>query len=155
MRYEAIKEIETLVDAFERVEISRQEWTHRAYLTVTLYYCSRYPLRSATARMRYGIMRLNEKNGVANTATSGYHETMTVFWTITVRDFLKASRHRDLVGLANELITSYGDPRLPLGYYSRSVLFSPEARRCYIRPDLGMFYKLVARVDESRQLQFA
>ena len=161
MKYSSLAEIGNIVNAFQHGRISREEWTHRAYLTVALSYCVHFPLDAATSRMREGILRLNEINGVANTATSGYHETMTVFWISTVKGFVKTSTERDIVTQANELIAAFGDPRLPLKFYSRKLLFSPEARARYVRPDLGRFSrfinsaKLAARVGGYADAEYA
>jgi len=161
MTYRYINEITNIVDAFEKGEIPRSEWTHRAYLTVALFYCVRHPRETASARMRDGIIRLNEMNGVANTRTSGYHETMTVFWISTVKGFVNTSTKRDLVVQANELIAAFDDPRLPLKFYSSKLLFSPEARAAYVRPDLGrssrfiISAKLAARVSGYADAEYA
>ena len=41
--------------------------------------------------------------------------------------------------LANRLVAKYQDPRLPRKYYSRHLLFSPEARTTFVEPDLREF----------------
>ncbi len=143
MRYSSVKEIAEIVDAFQQGEIARADWTHGAYLTVGLSYCVHFSMETAVSRIREGILRLNERNGVANTKTSGYHETMTVFWVTTIKDYLKSTKQRHIVSLANDLIIFYGDPRLPLKYYSRKLLFSPEARASYVQPDLGRFLRFI------------
>ena len=161
MRYSSIKEIAEIVDAFQHGEIPRADWTHGAYLTVALSYCVHFSTETAASRMREGILRLNERNGVANTKTSGYHETMTVFWITTIKEFLRTTKQGNIVSLANDLIAAYGDPRLPLKYYSRKVLFSPEARGSYVPPDLGRFLrfinsaKLAARVGGYADAEYA
>lgn len=70
-------ELEDLVRRFNACALSRPEWTHAAHLTVGLWHVSRYGRQDALARLRAGITRLNESNGVVNSATSGYHETVT------------------------------------------------------------------------------
>ena len=86
--------------------------------------------------MRDGIHWLNDRHGTPNTDTSGYHETLTVFWLKQIWNFLD-DRHdvKNLEVLANELIERFNDPDLPLRYYSREALFSAEARRDYLHPD--------------------
>jgi hypothetical protein len=93
--------------------------------------------------MRDGIYWLNDSHGTPNTDDSGYHETITVFWLQTVAQFLFDNRHNDSVAfLANKLVASYNDARLPLTVYTRERLFSPEARLRFVEPD---------RPTESRQ----
>jgi len=89
--------------------------------------------------MRWGVILLNETNGIANTNTAGYHETMTVFWMTIVARAVRCTGDHDLAKLANHVIAAYQDPRLPLEYYSRQLLFSPEARRTFVSPDLKEF----------------
>ena len=87
--------------------------------------------------MRDGIYWLNDSHGTPNTDSSGYHETITIFWLKTVEKFLEENREeKSLAALANKLIASYDNSRLPLEVYSRELLFSPEARHNYLEPDL-------------------
>ena len=72
-------EIKALVRAFEDTSLPRAEWTHRAHLTVALWYLTRHSGREATARIRTGIKRYNAAKGVLTTPTGGYHETLTLF----------------------------------------------------------------------------
>jgi hypothetical protein len=70
------------------------------------------------------------RTGVANTAVSGYHETITRFYLCVIRSFLdSADGARTIDELADELIARFGERELPLRYYSRARLFSEEARR--------------------------
>jgi hypothetical protein len=75
--------------------------------------------------------------GVVQTPTSGYHETLTRFFTWVVWRFVSAAPP----GLApdeliDELIRQHGDRDLPLAYYSRERLMSWEARTGWVPPDL-------------------
>jgi hypothetical protein len=99
-----------------------------------------YDPREATERVRRGIKRYNAAHGVVATPTSGYHETLTLFWLRVVRSFLEGGRNeaRSLVSLANELAAS-ADRDLPLRHYTRERLFSPEARASWVEPDLKPF----------------
>src|SRR5262245_38224870 len=84
-----------------------------------------YSADEALGLLRDGIMRYNVARGVANTETSGYHETITRFYVWVIDRYLKAAdRSRMLDQLANELIAVYGDKDLPLRYYSRERLMS-------------------------------
>jgi hypothetical protein len=139
MIYKTDGEIELLIERFENCSVTAKEWTHAAHLTAALWYCLREPdLETATAKMRDGIFKLNAAHGTPNTPTRGYHETLTVFWMRTVSDFLGNIKDRgSLALLANEVIETCGDSGLPLKFYSRELLFSPEARAKYIEPDLA------------------
>lgn len=138
MIYKTDYEIESLIERFENCSVSAKEWTHAAHLTAALWYCLREPdLETATEKMREGIFKLNAAHGTPNTPTRGYHETLTVFWMRTVADFLVKIKDRvSLTETANELVKTCCDSGLPLKFYSRAALFSPEARAKYIEPDL-------------------
>jgi len=138
--YTTDEEVDLLVKAFEERTLPKSEWTHAAHLVVGLYYCYQNPLGVAKNLMSDGIYWLNDAHGTPNTETSGYHETLTVFWLRTVAGYLERSeREAGLAALANGLLATVNDTRLPLKYYSRELLFSTEARLNYVEPDLEDF----------------
>src|ERR1051325_2083606 len=123
--YRAHGEIENLVRAFEACTLPRPEWTHQAHLTVALWYLAHCSGREATARIRNGIKRLNAANGVHSTKTSGYHETITLFWICVLSKYLLlADAGYSFVELANGMIERFGDGRYVFEYYSRDLLMS-------------------------------
>lgn len=140
MIYKYDDEIIGLVKAFEERTLPKSDWTHAAHLTVGLYYCFHNPFGVAKNLMSDGIYWLNDAHGTANTETSGYHETLTVFWLKTIAAYLeKRKTEKSLMVLANGLLASVDDTKLPLKYYSRELLFSTEARLKYVEPDLEKF----------------
>jgi len=140
MIFETDEEVLKLAKAFEERTLPKSEWTHAAHLVVGLYYCYRHPLGVAKNLMSDGIYWLNDAHGTPNTETSGYHETLTVFWLRTVAGYLdKTGREAGLAALANGLLAVVNDSQLPLKYYSRERLFSVEARMNYVEPDLEDF----------------
>jgi hypothetical protein len=64
-----------------------------------------------------------------------YHETLTVFWMRTVRDFNEANSEKSFLERAN-LVAIEFDKEYPLRFYSREFLFSDAARAEYLEPDL-------------------
>lgn len=137
MIYKSDEEVERLVKAFEERTLPKAEWTHSAHLTVGLYYCFHHPFGSAKNLMSDGIYWLNDAHGTPNTSASGYHETLSLFWLRTISAFLEKNLHeKNLAVLANRLIASSGDPKLPFRFYSRELLFSPAARAGFVAPDL-------------------
>jgi hypothetical protein len=134
--YRGEEEIAHLAARFEASAIPRKEWTHAAHLTIALWYLTRCDVEEATKRIRTGIQRLNAANGVLTTPTGGYHETLTLFWIHRVRLYLSRSDQKiSLTELANGLIRTCSDSKLPLFYYSRECLFSPKARFGWVEPD--------------------
>ena len=87
-----------------------------------------------------GIIRgYNESVGGVNSDTEGYHETITRVYLHGVRLFLAEADANDrLHELVNGLLLSpMGKRDWPLRFYSRERLFSVEARRDFIAPDLA------------------
>jgi hypothetical protein len=74
-----------------------------------------------------------------NSDTEGYHETITRVFLHGVRLFLgEADPKEPLHELVNELLLSpMGRRDWPLRFYSRERLFSVEARRNFVPPDLA------------------
>jgi hypothetical protein len=85
-----------------------------------------------------GIIRAyNEVTGVENTDTGGYHETITQASLRGARAFIAAHEAASLHVLVNDLLVSpLGDPDWLFTYWSRGRLFSVEARRVWVDPDL-------------------
>lgn len=138
MFYKEISEVNLLIEAFKSQTLPKSEWTHAAHLTVGLYFCYYHPPETAKTLMREGIYKLNDAHATPNTETSGYHETITVFWLQIVRNYLdKTGREKNLAELANGLLAEVNDSLLPLKFYSRERLFSVEARMKYVEPDLN------------------
>jgi hypothetical protein len=83
------------------------------------------------------IRAYNEATGGANTDTVGYHETITQASLRAARRFLTESPPGPLHATCNALMASpLGDPDWLLMYWSRERLFSVEARRARVEPDL-------------------
>jgi hypothetical protein len=134
--YASASEIESFIHAFEECTLPRKEWSHRAHLTVALWYLLRRPEAEATSCIRKGILSYNAANGIKTTSNSGYHETITLFWTKLVARYLSRVTEASIVQLANGVVHTYGDKELPFEYYSRDVLLSLEARMRWVEPDL-------------------
>lgn len=135
--YRTFSEIENLIKAFENCTLPRCEWSHPAHLTVALWYLTHYSELEATNCIRDRIKRYNLAHGIKTTKDSGYHETLTLFWIRMASQYLSSvTSDSSLVDIANKLIQDYGNPRLPLEYYSRELLMSWEARKDWVEPDL-------------------
>lgn len=129
--------IESLIEDFERLTLPKSRWTHAAHLCVGVWYLSKHPPGEALERVRRGIRAYNEAVGTANTDSGGYHETLTRFFLIGIAQIRALHPDVDLAGLTAHVMNSplaRGD--CPLAYYSRDRLFSVDARRHWIEPDL-------------------
>jgi hypothetical protein len=135
MRYENENEIKAVVESFERATISRAEWRHAEHLTVALHYLSEHDYETALMKMRDGIFNLLRAFEVDLSVEMPYHETLTVFWLLTVDDFRKSVGELSKLEIYNGLVENF-DKNYPLRFYSREHLFSDEARRNFIAGNL-------------------
>lgn len=140
-------EIEHLGEGLLARTVKREEWTHEAHLAATTYLLLRRPDVDLDKELPDIIRRFNESVGGANSDTEGYHETITCVFLAGVRLFLgEAEAEEPLHELINELLLSpMGRRDWPLRFYSRARLFSVEARRHFVEPDVAALPWLGAR----------
>jgi hypothetical protein len=135
--FDTAADVVRLVEQFEAASLPHAAWTHRAHLTVALWYASHYHPEEALERMRAGILRLNAAHGVVTTPTRGYHETITRFYMHVVsRHVALEAPAGDWAERANRFVARYGSRELPLAHYSEARLKSPDARYGWVEPDL-------------------
>jgi hypothetical protein len=132
-------EIEHLGEGLVACTLKREEWTHEAHLAATTYLLLRRPDIDLDRELGAIIRRFNESVGGVNSDTEGYHETITRAFLEGVRLFLsEADPKEPLHELINELLLSpMGRRDWPLRFYSRELLFSVEARRRFVEPDVA------------------
>jgi len=116
--------------------LPKKEWTHAAHFAAAFWLLERSD-RDAMREMPGLIRAYNEATGVANTDTTGYHETITIASLRAARAWLTAQRHLPLhESLSGLLASEYGRSEWLLAYWSKALLFSVEARRRWIEPDI-------------------
>ena len=132
-------EIEHLGEGLLARTLKREEWTHEAHLAATTYLLLRRRDIDVDTELPDIIRRFNESVGGVNSDTEGYHETITRAFLAGVRLFLaEADGNEPLHELVNELLLSpMGRRDWPLRFYSRERLFSVEARRNFVPPDVA------------------
>ena len=120
-------------------DLPRAEWTHEAHLAATAYLLLRHPEIDVDAELPGLIRRYNKSVGGVNSDTEGYHETITRTFLHGVRLFLvEADTSEPLHDLVNDLLLSpMGRRDWPFRFYSRDRLFSVDARRDFVPPDLA------------------
>lgn len=117
--------------------LPKPEWTHAAHFSTAIWILVCRPDLDASRAMPGIIRAYNEATGTANTDTSGYHETITQASLRAARAFIAARQACPLFQLCNELMASaLAKSDWPLVYWSRERLFSVEARRSWVEPDL-------------------
>ena len=137
--FSADAEIEHLGEGLLACTLPREAWTHEAHLAATTYLLLRRRDIDLDKELPGIIRRFNESVGGVNDDTQGYHETITRVFLHGVRLFLaEADPHEPLHELVNELLLSpMGRRDWPLRFYSAERLFSVEARRHFVPPDLA------------------
>jgi adenylate kinase family enzyme len=131
--------VEDLASRFETSALAKREWTHSAHLTVGLWHVWRYGPEEALMRLRSGIRRLNESLGSVNTATDGYHETITAAYVQLLAGYLDACP-RDLPlsqAVAALLEGPLAAKTVLFTFYSRDRLMSTTARAAWVEPDVA------------------
>lgn len=127
--------IESLVDRFNKQTLPKNDWTHEAHIVVAFWYSSRYNEDEALIAVRNAIRNYNHAVGTVNSDSTGYHETLTVFWLRIVRTYLSGNKGTIEALVNNFIADGNADKEMPLKYYTREVLFSVQARKNWIAPD--------------------
>lgn len=136
-----MQSVNAMALAFRAGILPKSEWTHEAHLKVGLWYVLHTQPDQVLGTLKTAICRYNLLCGVANTETSGYHETLTCFYLGLIQHFVSTIdpphpvEDLDLDHLAQALIAHYGDRQLPLRYWNADRLFSAVARGQWIPPD--------------------
>ena len=117
----------------------KAEWTHEAHLRVGAWHVHHHGADAALPLLRERIRRLNDRHGTVNSATSGYHETITAAYARLIADFLAAAGEGSELeaGVAALLASPLADRAALFRFWSRERLLSPEARAAWLPPDLA------------------
>lgn len=113
-------------------------WTHAAHVAVAAHVAFLDPAGEAYATMRAGILHFNQCVGVQNTETSGYHETLTRFWSGTISRFVSEGRFATSFDAACAAVQEYGNDRdFFRAHYDFDVLKDRHARFTWVPPGRG------------------
>jgi len=134
MAYTTDEEIDRVVDDFESCQTGKDEFHHQQHIVVAVCYLASAPIEVATERMRSSLFRFLEHHKVDNRK---YNETLTVFWLEMVAlELKKQSAGASLVEKCNSVISALSNPKRAADFYSEQVLWSEEARKVFVPPDL-------------------
>ncbi|MDM7967112.1 hypothetical protein [Blastomonas fulva] len=119
--------------------LPRAEWTHEAHVAACLWLITQRPDLDAAHELPGIIRRHNESVGTPNTDAQGFHATITHCYAVGVAAFVRRIHPAlALVDKVNALLDAPEGARdWPLRFYSRERLFSVEARRAVILPDVA------------------
>ena len=137
--YTSAADIETLVKGFNAKTLEKEKWTHAAHITGAVWYLKQYGFEEAVPLIREAIAEYNVAVGGQNTATSGYHETMTVFWMTVADFFVRSNTTKTTLDVCNALLASpLAERTLPFYFYEKDTILSVEARAAYVPPDKAL-----------------
>jgi len=119
--------------------LPKSRWTHAAHVAAAVWLVARRPDLDPERDMPGLIRAYNEATGVRNTDTEGYHETITQASLRAVRAGLARLPADTPAHVAVEALLADGLGRSDwlLAYWSKPALFSVEARRRWVEPDLA------------------
>jgi hypothetical protein len=132
-------DLDDVVARFTLRTLSHKEWTHVAHLAVGAWHVHTYGAEQALAKLRTSIRQLNDRHGTPNTATSGYHETITAAYVALIDAFLVACEpHTELPDRLRLLLESpMSGNRFLLRFWTQALLMSPAARASWVPPDVA------------------
>lgn len=130
-------EIADLARRFSERTLPKAEWTHAAHWAVAIWLLGRRG-PDAAREMPPLIRAYNESTGVANTASSGYHETITLASLRAASAWLNERPGVAQYLVLNEMLgTTLGRSDWLLRHWSKETLLSPAARFAWVEPDLA------------------
>jgi len=131
-------EIHRIGEGLLTCRLPKPEWTHAAHFAAALWLMRYRPDIDPPEEMPALIRAYNEATCVANTDSSGYHETITQASLRAARaELARHGAEVPIYRVANALLTSeLGKPGWLLEYWSRERLMSAGARREWCEPDI-------------------
>lgn len=144
-----VKEAQTMLSKFEALTLSREEWTHSAHFIVAFWYCLRKPIPEAIVAIREGIKALNISLGGQNTDTTGYHETVTIFYIHLIAVFIVTEGIDQFsdASLEKLLEQSFCEKGYVHRFYTTARLMGKEARLSWVRPDAEFAVAASDKID--------
>jgi hypothetical protein len=131
------EEIDVFLAAFEDGTLPKERWTHAAHVLTGACYVHRLGAEAATGWMRERVAAYNVAVGGKNTATSGYHETITVFWIRLLGVLAAENPGWGRAEFGRLAVARYGEARGILEeFYDFDVVGSERARREWVEPTL-------------------
>ena len=117
--------------------LPREAWTHEAHLAACTWLVRDRPDIDIHRELPSIIAAYNVSVGGVNDDKQGYHETITQVYIAGVKAHLmEAVNDMPLYEAVNALLLSERGKRdWPLRFYTRELLFSPQARRAFVEPD--------------------
>jgi hypothetical protein len=138
-RYATEASITSLIEGLINGTWPVSDWKHREHCVATAGLLMLKPELDLERELPGIIQRYNIAQGGRNTDSEGYHHTITLLYLEAIRNFIFGiPAGAGPVEICRQLLASpLGSKEYPLRYYSRSVLFSAEARTGWVAPDIS------------------
>lgn len=129
--------LDAFVAAWASGALPKPAWTHAAHVAVCAYHgWPATPVDELWHAMRRGIRAYNEAVGTANTATSGYHETLTRLWAGVIAQHLREHAPATRLEAVRSAVATFGTDRsLHARFYTFDVVGDTRARAEWVPPD--------------------
>lgn len=119
--------------AFESGSLPPSEFGHRAHVMLAYTYLASEGVDVALEMMRRGLHHYLQHHQID---ASKYHETLTRAWILAVWHFMQRTGTTQSADDLMERNPALLDSKIMLTHYSAELLFSPEARRHFVEPNL-------------------
>jgi hypothetical protein len=128
--------LDAFLVAWHAGRLTRADWTHGAHVAACAFYAFDHDADATFAIVKAGILAFNGSLGIVSTPTSGYHETLTRFWTLAIVQHVRRSGAASRWAAARAALDRFGDDRdLPQRAYSFDVVRDVRARAEWVPPD--------------------
>ena len=120
-------------EQFETCKLPVSGFNHRAHLRLAYIYLTENNDETAYQLMRGSLHGFLEHNGVD---LSKFHETITRAWLLAVRHFMEKDSGAESANSFIDCNPKMLDKDIMMTHYSAEVLFSNEARKDFVAPNL-------------------
>ena len=134
MKHLLSKEDREFKNLVESCEFPVAEFDHRAHIRLAYVYLTGNSADESVHLMRDTLTALLKHAGVE--PSQKYHETLTEAWILAVNHFIKNTDDSQSADDFLEKNTVMLDSKIMMTHYSAEVLFSDEARKAFVEPNL-------------------
>ena len=137
MSYCTDSDIYDVLNSFETCRTGKDDFHHKEHLVVAICYLRSSDIPAATQKLRNSLLRFLAHHSIDK---QKYNETLTVFWLEMVeRELRRLPESMALVDKCNSVLGALNNPKLALEFYSDDVLWSEQARKRLVEPDLNQW----------------
>lgn len=134
MMHTLSKEDSEFKNQVEACEFPVSEFDHKAHIRLAYVYLVANEAESAVQHMRDALTNLLKRAGID--PSQKFHETITEAWILAVHHFMNSTENSESADDFIQKNTLLLDSNIMLTHYSAEVLFSEEARKSFIEPNL-------------------